>query len=88
MTTDKQNIYAKSYTMKPNDNTKSLEELREWKSKTERRKIGLLLQEEKKKSKGLQQKINRLNEENRRLREAIALKARDAHPNYSHEHQR
>jgi cell shape-determining protein MreC len=73
--------------MKPIDNTKSLEELREWKAKTERNKMGILLREEKSKSKKLQQKINRLNEENRRLREAIALKARDAHPNDSH-HQR
>jgi len=64
--------------MKPIDNTKSLEELREWKSKTERRKMGILLREEKSKSKKLQQKINLLNEENRLLREAIALKAREA----------
>jgi cell shape-determining protein MreC len=87
MSTNKQNIYAASYTMKPKDNTKSLEELREWKAKSERQKLGILLREEKSKGKKLQQKINRLNEENRRLREAIALKARDAHPNDSH-HQR
>jgi len=77
----KKDIYAESYTMEPVDNSAALGKLRVRESATERRKLGLLLREEKKLNQELKQKILRLNEDNRRLREVLAVKSRDAHPN-------
>lgn len=77
----KKDIYAESYTTEPVDNTAALEKMRVKESTTERRKLGLLLQEEKKLNQELKRKNMRLTEDIRRLREVLAVKSRDAHPN-------
>ena len=80
MSTDKKDIYAGSYEVVPDQNkiNANIEKIRQRKTMSERRKIGLLLKEEKSKSVKLQMRNRHLEEENRRLKEAIALNARNA----------
>jgi len=75
-------IYADSYKVdaqtaetKEEKREKTLEERSRWKQLSERRKLGLLLKEEKSRVEKLKRKNLQLEEENRRLKAAIALRS-------------
>jgi len=78
MSTSKKNIYAESYTTKPVDNAKSLEQIRKRKVMAEQKKMGLLLQEEQSKCSALQLKLRRITEDNRRLKLTITKLEQEA----------
>jgi cell shape-determining protein MreC len=72
----KKSIYGESYTMEPNDNKEILETLQERKGQAVRvNQLGRILKEEKSRSHELQRRVNRLEEENRRLRETLARRS-------------
>jgi hypothetical protein len=72
----KKSIYGESYTMEPNDNKEILETLQERKGQAARvNQLGRILKEEKSRSHELQRRVNRLEEENRRLRETLARRS-------------
>ena len=63
--------------MQPTDKKEILKDLGERKSEVSRSKqLGVLLKEEKTRGQELQRKVNRLEEENRRLREVLARRSR------------
>ena len=74
---NKKLVYGDSYTMQPTDKKEILKDLGERKSEVSRsKKLGVLLKEEKTRSQELQRKVNRLEEENRRLREVLTQRSR------------
>ena len=66
---DKTSIYADSYDVEPNviDEAGDLEERRKWKQMSERKKLGILLREEKSAGRKLQSKFKILEVEHREL---------------------
>ena len=75
----KQNIYGDSFkpATEPKSKDEILEALQVRKVERERtRKLGLMLREERGKNQTLQSRITRLEDENRRLKEALANKVR------------
>jgi cell shape-determining protein MreC len=74
---NKKLVYGESYTVKPTEKKEILKDLKERKSEVSRsKKLGVLLREEKTRSQELQRRVNRLEEENRRLRETLAKRSR------------
>lgn len=74
---NKKLVYGESYTMEPTDKKEILEALREQKGKEARiSQLGRILKEEKTRSQELQRRVNRLEEENRRLRESLSRLSR------------
>lgn len=74
---NKKLVYGDSYTMQPTDKKEILKDLEERKSEVSRsKKLGVLLREEKTKGQELQRRVNRLEEENRRLREVLTQRSR------------
>ena len=74
---NKKLVYGESYIMQPTDKREILKDLAERKSEVSRsKKLGILLREEKTRSQELQRKVNRLEEENRRLRETLTKRSR------------
>ena len=77
---NKADIYSDSYLGEPEPEEKSMDEIRHWKSLSERQKVGLLLKEEKLTSARLRQKNQTLMKENRRLNTEIKNKSQQAAP--------
>lgn len=79
MSTEKKSIYGESFE-KPIDHEAKkelLEELRSKKAQADRNtQLTRLLREERQKSQSLQSRVNRLEEENQRLRQAAARRVR------------
>jgi cell shape-determining protein MreC len=70
-------IYGESYTTESVDKSELLEAFKVRKEIIERAKrAGVLLKEEQTRSQTLQSRINRLEEENRRLKESLAKRSR------------
>jgi cell shape-determining protein MreC len=70
-------VYGESYAVQPTDKRDVIKDLAERKSEVSRsQKLGVLLREEKTRSQELQRRVNRLDEENRRLRETLAKRSR------------
>lgn len=74
---NKKLVYGESYNVEPSDKKEILEALRERKGQATRNaQLGHLLKEEKTRSQELQRRVNRLEEENRRLRDVLAKRSR------------